>query len=131
VKLGGYGGRLVRETLGVQVSEFAPLNNDVVVQLDSGLKAVEWAQFAKAQPENASSLFTSGIAAGQVAISKTSGTPNWYVGTRLDQDSCKQFFSNAMHELGIDRAGGDGIEVIRRGGLRFEIDNNTKTIGWR
>lgn len=131
IKLGGYGGRLVRETLGVLVSEFAPLNNGEVVQLDSGLKAIEWAQFAQARPDSASSKFTEGIAAGQVAISKTSGNPNWYVGTRLDQESCKQFFSHAMQELGIDRAGGDGIEVIRRGGLRFEIDNNHKTVSWR
>jgi beta-galactosidase len=131
VKLGGYGGRLVRETLGVQVSEFAPLNNDVIVQLDSGLKAFEWAQFATARADNASSKFENGVAAGQVAISKTSGNPNWYVGTRLDEESTKQFFSNAMHELGIDRAGGDGVEVIRRGGVRFEIDNINKTVSWR
>jgi beta-galactosidase len=131
VKLGGYGGRLVRETLGVQVSEFAPLNNDVIVQLDSGLKAFEWAQFATARADNASSKFENGVAAGQVAISKTSGTPNWYVGTRLDEESSRQFFSSAMHELGIDRAGGDGVEVIRRGGVRFEIDNINKTVSWR
>lgn len=131
VKLGGYGGRLVRETLGVQVSEFAPLNNNVVVHLDSGLKAFEWAQFATARDGSAVSRFTDGIATGELAISKTAGVPNWYVGTRLDEDSCKQFFSNAMHELGIDRAGGDGVEVIRRGGLRFEIDNIHKTVSWR
>lgn len=131
VKLGGYGGRLVRETLGVQVTEFAPLNNDEVVQLDSGLTAIEWSQFAKARAENISIKFANGVAAGEVAISKTAGVPNWYVGTRLTVDSTKQFFSNAMQELGIDRDGGDGVEVIRRGGLRFEIDNLSKTVSWR
>lgn len=132
VKLGGYGGRLVRDALGVFVEEFAPAAPGTVLGIDSGLVAGHWQQWAKATKADAVSSFTDGPAAGSVAIAKTwvGRRPSWYLGTRLTADSNLVFFHGVLKELGIEMVGGNGVEIIDRGDLRFTLDHNQNSVSW-
>ena len=130
IKLGGYGGKLVRDHLGVIVDEFAPARKGEPVKLSGGFEASEWSQFASTSSAEVISFFESGVAAGSLAIAKTTESPNWYIGTRLDDASCKKLFLGIIQELALSQDGGDGVEVIRRGGVRFEINHNTIETSW-
>ena len=52
------------------------------------------------------------------------------MGTRLGDRSNREFFADVVAELGITQRGGNGVEVIRRGGLEISIDHNTNTVTW-
>ncbi|MBP6087244.1 MAG: beta-galactosidase [Rhodoluna sp.] len=128
VKLGGYGGKLVRDCLGVFVDEFAPVRVGESVHLSNGMSATEWSQFASVTSASLTASFVGGVADGSAAIAQsTTGT---YVGTRLDDDSNLDLFHNIVNSLGILIRGGGGVEVIRRGQLEIAIDHNTNSVSW-
>ena len=128
VKLGGYGGKLVRDCLGVFVDEFAPVRVGESVHLSNGMSATEWSQFASVTSASLTASFVGGVADGSAAIAQsTTGT---YVGTRLDDDSNLELFHNIVNSLGILIRGGGGVEVIRRGQLEIAIDHNTNSVSW-
>jgi beta-galactosidase len=128
VKLGGYGGKLVRDCLGVFVDEFAPVRVGESVHLSNGMSATEWSQFASVTSASLTANFVGGVADGSAAIAQsTTGT---YVGTRLDDDSNLELFHNIVNSLGILIRGGGGVEVIRRGQLEIAIDHNTNSVSW-
>jgi len=126
VKTGGYGGRLVRETLGVFVEEFHPVAASTTFQLDNGLEARQWCQAAKAGDASEAVLFATGPNPGAVAIAETrpGNTASWYLGTRLTPESNRAFFATVVKELGIQTRGGNGSEYIHRGTTEFQIDHN-------
>lgn len=130
VKLGGYGGRLVRDHLGIFVDEFAPVRAGQSVILDNGYSATEWSQFASATSAHVLARFVGDVADGSVAMAKTADGNNWYVGTRLNAESNAKFFAEVAATLKLTRRGGAGVEVIRRGGLEFSIDHNTNSVVW-
>lgn len=123
VKLGGYGGSLVRDCLGVMVEEFAPIRTNERVTLSNGAFGVEWSEFAKVTGAKAIATYQDGVAAGSVAIAKNGKC--WYLGTRLDDASLSKIFNELVGDLNIEGAGGDRIEVIRRGDFEFQIDHRT------
>ena len=128
VKLGGYGGRLVRECLGVFVDEFAPVRVGEAVRLSNGMAAAEWSQFANVTSANLIASFVGGVADGSAAIAQSHrGT---YVGTRLDDDSNRTLFRSIVSKLGILIRGGGGVEVIRRGPLEITIDHKANAVSW-
>ena len=128
VKLGGYGGKLVRDCLGVFVDEFAPVRVGESVHLSNGMSATEWSQFASVTSACLTASFVGGVADGSAAIAQSSG--GTYVGTRLDDDSNRKLFQGIVAALGILIRGGGGVEVIRRGQLEIAIDHNTNSVSW-
>jgi len=128
VKLGGYGGKLVRDCLGVFVDEFAPVRVGESVHLSNGMSATEWSQFASVTSASLTASFVGGVADGSAAIAQSSG--GTYVGTRLDDESNLELFHNIVNSLGILIRGGGGVEVIRRGQLEIAIDHNTNSVSW-
>ena len=129
VKLGGYGGRLVRDVLGVFVEEFAPLRAGEVAQLSNGMKSQTWSEVSSARGAQVLASFTSGAARGSVAVARCGEVhPSWYVATSLDGDSLESLFAGIISELGIATEGGSGVEVIKRGGRTFTIDHNSGTV---
>jgi beta-galactosidase len=130
IKLGGYGGKLVRDHLGVFVDEFAPVRQGEPVTLSNGLAGSEWSEFAKVTTASEVATYSGGVADGCTAIAKASSGRDWYVGTRLDDSSNQEFFSDVALELGLKRLGGQGVEVIRRGAFTFSIDHNSNQVSW-
>ena len=129
VKLGGYGGSLVRETLGVQVEEFAPIKQGNSVTLSNGAEGKEWAEFAASTTAETIATYSNGTAKGSLAIAKNNRS--WYLGTRLDDHALSKLFTTIITDLGISKAGGDGVEVIRRGDFEFTLNHNTNDFSWK
>jgi len=129
IKLGGYGGKLIGETLGVFVEEFSPVSAGVEVKLSNGMTSSEWSEISQARDAEILATFTSGPAKGSIAVAKNSKgqKPSWYVATRLDDKSAQAFFASVVSELEIATEGGNGVEVIHRGGRRIEINHNEAT----
>jgi len=132
VKLGGYGGSLVRDTLGVTVEEFAPVSAETTFDLGNGLQARQWQQWARGKNVDAEVLFATGPAEGHTALAKrwVGARPSWYLGTRLTAESNAVFFREVLMELGIPLAGGSGVEVIKRGNTTFQINHNQHSVSW-
>lgn len=126
IKLGGYGGELVREALGVFVSEFAPLDSKVLTELSNGFKATSWSELSSVTSSTVLAEFTEGPAKGSVAIAKQLrfARPSWYVGTRLDDESLMSFFKTCFAELGIVTEELNGIERVVRGNYEFLINHS-------
>ncbi|MEY4993588.1 MAG: hypothetical protein RIS82_710 [Actinomycetota bacterium] len=131
VKLGGYGGKLVREILGVFVEEFSPLLPEATQVLSNGMAAHRWSEVSEARGAQVLASFTDGAASGSVAIAKRQGSkPSWYLATSLEQQSLRNFFTQVVQELQLVTAGGNGVEVVKRGSRVFEIDHNSGTISF-
>lgn len=130
VKLGGYGGKLVRDHLGVFIDEFAPVRLGEPVNLSNGMAGSEWSEFAQVTTALEVSAYAGGVADGYTAIAKAPSGRGWYVGTRLDDLSNAEFFTDVSSQLGLERLGGGGVEVIRRGGVTFSIDHNVNQVSW-
>jgi beta-galactosidase len=131
VKLGGYGGALVREHLGVIVDEFAPVRLGAKVPLSNGMSGSEWSQFATTSSALELATYVDGVASGSTALAQSASGRDWYVGTRLDDASNQQFFASLAAELQLEQHGGNGVEVIKRGGLALSIDHNTNQVSWK
>lgn len=122
IRLGGYGGKLVKDFIGVRVEEFAPLPKGSVTTLSNGYQAKLWAEISQANGAEVLATFGEGVAAGSVAIARRNyEKPVWYVASQLTDESLKEFFGSVTKELGIEAEGGNGTEVLRRGKFRFEI----------
>jgi beta-galactosidase len=130
VKLGGYGGSLVREHLGVFVDEFAPVRLGETVKLSNGMFGSEWSQFATTSSAFELATYVEGVASGSTAIARSASGRDWYIGTRLDDASNQQLFASLAADLQLEQNGGNGVEVIKRGGLELSIDHKTNQVSW-
>lgn len=126
VKLGGYGGDLIRETLGVFVTEFSPLNPKEPTGLSNGFSATSWSELSSATTSTVLAEFTQGAAKGSVAIAKQESfsRPSWYLASRLEDDSLIQFFTTSLAELGVPTEQSDGVERVVRGKHEFFINHS-------
>ena len=124
VKLGGYGGSLVRELAGVYVEEFYPLR-DGQGKLSNGLKIELWSELATNVDAKVIASYQDSDVDGSPALTvKQHGNSKvWYQGTELKLGSQRKFFKEITKELGIKSEGDENTEVIRRGPFRFEIDH--------
>ena len=124
VKLGGYGGKLVKDVIGVYVEEFYPLR-EASIKLSNGMEAKLWSELSRANGAEVIASFEGGDAKGSVALAKRDlgSSIAYYQGTELELESQKKFFSQIASGLGIKTAGGNGVEVVHRGPYRFEIDH--------
>ncbi|QKJ25028.1 beta-galactosidase [Aquiluna borgnonia] len=125
VKLGGYGGKLVKDVIGVYVEEFYPLRPEQELELSNGLKARMWSELSRANGAEVLASFAGSDVDGSVAIAKRKlgSSTAWYQGTELTEKSQKKFFAEIVKKLEIHSEGGEGTEVIHRGPFRFEINH--------
>jgi beta-galactosidase len=128
VKLGGYGGNLVKDVIGVYVEEYYPLR-EASIKLSNGFTAKLWSELSRLNGAEAIATFEGGDAKGSVALAKRDlgSSTAWYQGTELEDDSQRKFFSGICKELGIESVGGEHLEITKRGPFTFEIDNAKNT----
>jgi len=129
VKLGGYGGRLVKDVIGLYVEEFYPLRESTV-KLSNGFEAKLWAELSALNGAEVVAEFSSGQAKGQAAIvkRKLGGSTAWYQGTELTDDSQRKFFSDIAKQLGLAVIDSESTEVIKRGPYEISIDHAANTV---
>ncbi|MEK9908235.1 MAG: beta-galactosidase, partial [Aquiluna sp.] len=84
VKLGGYGGKLVRELAGVYVEEFYPLREGQG-ELSNGLKPELWSELSRLEGAKAIANFKSSDVDGSPALTvrEVGDSKVWYQGTEL------------------------------------------------
>jgi beta-galactosidase len=130
VKLGGYGGSLVKNLIGVYVEEFYPLRPEQTLKLSNGLEATLWSELSRAEGAEIVASFAGSDVDGSVAIAKRNlgNSTAWYQGTELTNESQKKFFGEIAKSLGIESEGGNGLEIIHRGPFRFEIDHKKNAV---
>lgn len=128
VKLGGYGGELLRELLGVRVEEFYPLRHEVV--LSNGYRANLWSELSQATHAETVATFETQEIHGSVAISKTQieNGIGWYLATDLVQPDLEKFFIDVLTSASIKSEPVSGQEVIVRGPYRFEISHDENSV---
>ncbi len=119
VRLGGYPGAF-RDLLGVRVEEFAPLAPGTTVALDDGSTADLWTEALELRGAQAVASFVDGPLPGTPAVTRH-GTA-WYVATRLDTAATAALADRIAREAGVERAGGAGVEVVRRGRYAFVLN---------
>ena len=129
VKLGGYGGSLVKDVIGLYVEEFYPLRESTV-KLSNGFEAKLWAELSALNGAEVVAEFSSGQAQGQAAIVKRNlgGSTAWYQGTELTDDSQRKFFSDIAKQLGLAVIDSESTEVVRRGPYEIRIDHAANTV---
>lgn len=129
VKLGGYGGNLVKDLAGVYVEEFYPLREGQG-KLSNGLEPELWSELASNIDAEVIASYQNTDVDGSVALSvKQNGSAKvWYQGTELTLESQKKFFGSITDELGIKSEGGGSVEVLHRGPYRFEIDHAKNSV---
>ena len=129
VKLGGYGGSLVRNTLGVLVEEFSPMSKDQSISLSNGLVGTQWSEFATSIDAEVLATYQNGTAKASVALARKN--TSYYVGTKLTDDSLAQFFTKVLAGLGLAINPTQATESVVRGDVTFTIDNQSKKASWR
>ena len=130
VPLGGYGGKLVKDVIGVYVEEFYPLRPEQTLKLSNGYEITLWSELSRLNGAEMVASFQGSDVDGSVAIAKRNlGTSTaWYQGTELTLDSQKKFFSSIASDLGIKAEGGVDTEVVHRGPYRFEINHGKNSV---
>jgi beta-galactosidase len=129
VKLGGYGGKLVRDLAGVYVEEFYPLREGQG-KLSNGYEIELWSELSRADGAEVIASFEATDVDGSPALTVRdhSGAKVWYQGTELSLDSQKKFLAEVCSQLGVSSEGGGSTEVVKRGPYRFEIDHNANSV---
>jgi beta-galactosidase len=129
VKLGGYGGALVKDVIGVYVEEFYPFR-EATVELSNGYQAKLWGELSRLNGAELVAEFKTGQALGSVAIAKRKlgSSTAWYQGTELTDDSQRAFFRGIAADLGIQATGLESTEVVKRGPYQIEIDHKANTV---
>jgi beta-galactosidase len=129
VKLGGYGGALVKDIIGVYVEEFYPFR-EATVELSNGYQAKLWGELSRLNGAELVAEFKTGQALGSVAIAKRKleSSTAWYQGTELTDDSQRAFFRGIAADLEIKATGLESTEVVKRGPYQIEIDHDANTV---
>ncbi len=111
IRPGGYPGAF-RDLLGVRVEEFAPLPAGTSVALDDGSTADLWTEVLELRGAQAVASYVVGPLPGTPAVTRNGNA--WYVATRLDEAATAALADRIAREAGVARAGGAGVEVVRR-----------------
>ncbi|MEP7762725.1 beta-galactosidase [Sanguibacter sp. 25GB23B1] len=117
---GGYPG-VLRDLLGVRVTDLHPLDPEATVRLSDGSEAGTWSEQVELAGAEVVATYADGEVAGSPAVTRhpVGEGDAWYVSTRLDQDSLDRFLADLTYDLGIEPtvAGGDPeLETVRRHG---------------
>jgi len=129
VKLGGYGGSLVKDLAGVYVEEFYPLREGQG-KLSNGYEIELWSELSRAEGAKVIASFEASDVDGSPALTvmEHGGAKVWYQGTELTLDSQKKFLGEVCAELGLSSEGGGHTEIVRRGPFKFEIDHKANRV---
>lgn len=121
VGLGGYPA-VLRELLGITVSELLPLAPEEAVHLDDGSRASEWVERVRLADASALTSYRDGPVAGRPAVTSVArgrGTAV-YLSARLVQEDRDALLMAQAQEAGIGPvlpgASGLGVEAVRRRG---------------
>jgi beta-galactosidase len=117
---GGYPG-VLRELLGVRVTELHPLDPAVTITLSDGSEAGIWSERVVPAGAEVITTYDDGEVAGLPAITRHAvGTGHaWYLSTSLKQESLDRFIADLAHGLGVlptVTGGGQELETVRRHG---------------
>src|SRR5699024_9612982 len=119
VGLGGYPA-VLRELLGITVSELLPLAPEEAVHLDDGSRASEWVERVRLADASALTSYRDGPVAGRPAVTSVArgrGTAV-YLSARLVQEDRDALLLAQAQEAGIGPvlpgASGLGVEAVRR-----------------
>ncbi|MEN9854128.1 MAG: hypothetical protein RLZ30_237 [Actinomycetota bacterium] len=125
VKLGGYGGRLVKDLAGIYVEEFYPLREGQGA-LSNDYKIELWSELSKNLSAKVIAKFSDSDVDGSPALTvkKHGNSKVWYQATELKLGSQRKFFRQIQKDLGLRSDGGEDTEIVSRGPFKFEINHN-------
>lgn len=128
VKLGGYGGSLLRDQIGVLVEEFYPLRAQTV--LSNGMKASLWSELSHPTHAEVIAKFENCDSPSGVAIAKGRAGQGvgWYLATELEAESLKEFFVEVLQGSSVATRSQPGVERINRGPYQFEISHHDNKV---
>ncbi|MEN5074646.1 beta-galactosidase [Isoptericola cucumis] len=121
VVAGGYPG-LLRDLLGVRVTELRPLADDETRRLNDGATCDQWTERVHLTGARAVATYTDGELAGLPAVTRRDDGPGVAAdgATRLVQESLDRFVAGLLAEHGVQAvvpaAVGTGLEAVRRRG---------------
>ena len=102
-------------------------------QLSSGELARFWTEIARPLGAEIHATYEGPqVPSGSLAISQNqrgAGTA-WYVGSFLEKPALVDFFATVTTGLGLPKAGGEGLEVIRRGDHLFVLNHGDESQGF-
>jgi len=124
VKLGGYGGSLVKDLAGIYVEEFYPLRKGQG-GLSNSYEIERWSELTTNLSADVIAKFQDSDVDGcpALTVKKHGSAKVWYQATELKLGSQRKFFKQIQKELGIKDEAGEDSEVIQRGPYRFEINH--------
>ena len=132
VRLGGYGGDLIRRVCGVAVEEWAPLLEGETLTLSNGYQATVWSELATCLSATPLAHYPTDhpVSGGSVALSRNTFGEGiaWYVGSELTDDSMESFFSAVLSQLGLPGAGSTQVEVVTRGTTQIIINHSAQPV---
>lgn len=128
VKLGGYGGSLIKDLMGVRVEEFYPLRNPT--KLSNGYRAGLWSELSQVTHAEVIASFQAPDAPHGVAISKAKAEAGvgWYLATELVQADLEKFFGQVLEEAAIETPVQPGTEEINRGPYKITISHDENSV---
>jgi beta-galactosidase len=129
VKLGGYGGKLVRDLAGIYVEEFYPLREGQG-SLSNDFKIELWSELSRNISAEVIAKFKDSDVDGSPAltIKKHGSSKVWYQATELKLGSQRKFFKEIQKELGLENHTGEDTEIISRGPYKFEINHSKNKV---
>jgi len=117
IYLGGYPGPL-RQILGINIEEFAPLLEGKSTLLSNGYEAEIWSERASSAGAEVIATYKDPALDNSVAISKNDHGDGaaWYLGTTLNRKDMADFVTKLIKQLGLESTlvAPPGVEAVRR-----------------
>ena len=144
IRLGGYLGERLRQTLGVWIEEFAPpaapdlaatgagIAPPVTLEGDAFGGSAEgsvWSEVVRVEDAETLAQFTGGALDGWPAVTRRPAGAGaaWYVATLPEPGALQRLSKRVLTEAGVelpfDVTPGEQLELVRRGGLLFAINH--------
>jgi len=144
IRLGGYLGEPLRQSLGVWIEEFAPPAAPDLQNLGTGTSpdlplhgevlggaatGQVWGEYLRVEDAEVVATFTAGALSGWPAVTRrgTSEGSGWYVATLPEPAALRRLAERLVVDAGIElpepAARGAQVEVVRRGAWVFVINH--------
>ena len=132
VRLGGYGGSLVRDVCGVLVEEWVPLGAEQEIALSRGARGRLWSE--RIHPVGADPVLTFDeahpVSGGSPAVTRHHYGDGvaWYIATELARESYRHLVAEICEERGITGRGDSATEVVKRGSHQFVVNHSSQVV---
>lgn len=145
IRLGGYLGERLRQTLGVWIEEFAPPAAPDLAAIGGGVtpavplegevfggsaEGSVWSEYVRVEDAETLARFT-GALDGWPAVTRRGAGPGaaWYVATLPEHGALRRLAERVLGEADVEVPGGadgagDQVEFVRRGALLFAINHS-------